>query len=98
MRLTFRGAGLTRVVAYRDNVASSCHPVAPFVATGTGLIGSVFGEGKFITVSLIGRCVRGATVALADAKYMYDFTTDTLRGPLDLAGNNRPDTVDWHRG
>jgi hypothetical protein len=98
MRLAFRGSGLTRTVSYRDNLASSCDPDAVFTAKGSGVIGSVLGEGRYITVTLVGACVGGASIDLPDAKYRYDYLTDTLRGPLDLGGNDLFGTVDWHRG
>jgi hypothetical protein len=98
MKLTFRGSGLERWVTYRDNLASACDPHAPFRAHGTGVIGSVVGQGMYITVSLDGRCVRGASIDVPDAKYRYDYLTDTLRGPLDLDGNEIFGAVEWHRG
>jgi hypothetical protein len=98
MKLRFRGSGLERSVTYRDNLASSCDPHAPFRAHGTGVIGSVPPWGRYITVSLDGHCVGGAAIDVPDAKYLYVVATDTLRGPLDLDGNEIFGAVDWHRG
>jgi hypothetical protein len=99
MKLTFRGSDiLTREVSYLDHLATSCDPDAVFTATGTGTIGSKTPWGKYITVSLDGRCVGGASIDVADAMYRYDYLTDTLRGPLDLSGGEVFGIVDWHRG
>ena len=98
MKLRFRGSGLVRAVIYRDNRASSCDPDAAFWARGSGVVGSVPPWGKYITVSLEGACVGGASIDIADAMYRYDYLTDTLRGPLDPGGGEVFGTVDWHRG
>jgi hypothetical protein len=97
-RLTFRGSGLIREASFLDDLATSCDPVGPFAAEGMGTIGSEPGWGRYITVSLEGGCVGGAAVEIPDLMYRYDFDTDTLRGPLDLGGNEIFGTLDWHRG
>lgn len=97
MKLTFRGWDLTRDVTYVDDVATSCDPDAVFMAAGDGTIGSVPGQGRFITVSFHGGC-RGQGAFDYDEKYRYDLASDTLRGPLALDDSELPYTVDWHRG
>ncbi|MBI3750578.1 MAG: hypothetical protein HY263_02830 [Chloroflexi bacterium] len=100
MTLSFGGTGLTRDVAYFDAIATSCDPDSSFAATGTGLIGSVPGDGRFIHVWLTGQCeASGATIATND-KYEYEVATNTLRGPLvpePIGGSDGPGTVIWHR-
>lgn len=97
MQLTFRGDGLARDVSFQDDLASVCDPDAVWKADGVGTIGSTPGWGSYITVSLEGGCLDGGPIAY-DHLYRYDVETDTLRGPLDLDGNETPDSVDWLRG
>ena len=98
LKLTFRGSGLTRSVSFMDDLATSCNPDAVLRAVGTGVIGLVLGEGRYITVSLEGGCVGGASVEFPDLMYGYQVATDTLRGPLGLGGGELYGTFTWHRG
>lgn len=100
MQLSFGGTGLSREVAYVDHLASACDPDAPFSATGTGLIGSVPGDGRFVEVWMTGQCDGSGTTFSTHDKYEYDVASDTLRGPLipeAIGGTEGPGTVVWHR-
>jgi hypothetical protein len=97
MKLTFRGSGLERAVTYTDDLATSCDPDAVFMSSGTGTIGSIPGQGRYIRIELNGGCIGQSQFDYSEA-YRYDVETDTLRGPLDLDGNELVYTVDWFRG
>jgi hypothetical protein len=97
MKLTFKGSGLERHVTYVDELATSCDPDAVFMSSGDGTIGSTPGQGRYIRIGFHGGCI-GQAMFDYDEAYRYDVGTDTLRGPLDLDGNELPYTVDWHRG
>jgi len=101
MTLSLSGSGLTRDVSYVDDRALDCSPGAAFLAQGSGTIGSVVGDGRFISVSLHGSCAGGASPKDSVEKYKYDYVTDTLIGPLtplDIGGDPLPQTVTWRRG
>lgn len=99
LKLTLRGTGLARDVAYLDDYAAVCSPSFVYAASGAGLIGDPAPSGRYITVPLSGGCVGGVALDDWTALYRYDVASDTLRGPLDLGGNDLPTgTVDWHRG
>jgi len=98
LKLTFRGSGLTRLVSFMDDLATSCIPDAVLRAVGTGVIEPVLGVGRYITVSLEGGCVDGASVEFPDLMYKYQVETDTLLGPLGLGGGELYGTLTWHRG
>jgi hypothetical protein len=100
MTLRFGGSGMTRAVSFTDDRTIDCGPGAAFSAEGSGTIGSVLGEGRFIRVSLHGSCPGGVSPRDSVAKYKYDYVTDSLIGPLqplEIGGSQLPQTVFWHR-
>ena len=100
MTLSFGGTGLTRDVSFFDSLATACEPDASFSGTGTGTIGAVPGDGRFIRVAASGSCDGSSQMFSGDDKYEYDYLTNTLIGPLEpleIGGNARPWTVVWHR-
>lgn len=100
LTLSFGGSGLTRNVAFLDDSAAGVCAGVSFGARGAGTIGSVPGDGRFITVSMIGRCDGGANDITYVEKYEYARATDTLIGPLAplaVGGTPQASTVTWHR-
>lgn len=66
-----------------------------FTASGLGAIGTVMGEGRYITLTLSGGC-SGASEPLV-WKFEYLAETDALSGPLGLDGEPLDEMVTWER-
>jgi hypothetical protein len=97
MKLTLRSTGqLTRDVMFLDDDASSCGG-GVFMSAGEGTIGSTPGQGRFVTLSMHGGCLRGTASHYAE-RYEYAVETDTLVGPLGPGDEPAWYTVSWTRG
>lgn len=91
--LRLSGSGLSRAVTYLESGSSRCGGQA-FQAAGSGAIGRQIGEGRILTVALVGGCP-GASSGF-DWRFEYHVESDTLVGPLDATGGSLPETGSWH--
>lgn len=92
-RLSLEGSGLNRDVSFFDDGASVCGPVVDgeginWSGSGTGTIGSVPGQGRFIFVDLVGGCAGGGRQPVPTITFEYLYGSNQL---LDSYG------VTWSR-
>jgi len=92
--LSLEGTGLVRNVRIVEAASALCAGQA-YDATGTGVIGTTSGEGRFLTMTLTGGC--SGETGESIMKFEYRFGTNTLRGPLSATGESIATTIEWER-
>lgn len=101
LTLAFTGSGLTRDVTFVEAPAlGRCATEEAFEATGSGSIGTTSGDGRFITVTLLGACAGGGSPESLVQKYEFVLASEGLLGPLaalETGGSPTAETVTWHR-
>lgn len=92
--------GLEREVVYHDTHAQFCTGLPGYTARGTGTVGAVLGDGRFLRVTLTGACDDGSSPREWEHKYEFEWATGTLIGPLaplEIGGTRGIETVVWTR-